>query len=111
MKRNVVLTACCSLLFATSLFGAKPLADDELSQKRQHREKLLQRARGRFDANHNGVLERDEKAAFKKWRKEHRAEMLAKFDTNKNGRLDSGEREAARAGIRAQKRARKLKSA
>jgi len=55
----------------------------------------------KYDANHNGVLDPEEKAAAKaEWeshRKEREAKMLERFDANHNGVLDPEEREAMKA--------------
>jgi len=55
----------------------------------------------KFDANHNGVLDPEEKAAAKaEWeshRKERQAKLLEKFDTNHNGTIDPEERQAMQA--------------
>ena len=59
----------------------------------------------RFDANHNGVLDPEEKQAaraeFKAKREqageERHAQVLAKFDANHNGTIDPEEREAMKA--------------
>jgi len=71
-------------------------------------EQLLEK----YDANHNGVLDPEEKAAARKdWqarREQARAKFLEKYDTNKNGKIDPEEREAIRAQHQA-KRAEMLK--
>jgi Ca2+-binding EF-hand superfamily protein len=55
----------------------------------------------KFDANHNGVLDPEEKAAAKaEWeahRAERQAKMLERFDANHNGTIDPEEREAMKA--------------
>ena len=55
----------------------------------------------KYDANHDGVLDPEEKAAAKAdWeahRKEREAKMLERFDTNHNGTIDPEEREAMKA--------------
>jgi Ca2+-binding EF-hand superfamily protein len=55
----------------------------------------------KYDANHNGVLDPEEKAAAKAdWeahRKEREAKMLERFDTNHNGKIDPEERQAMQA--------------
>jgi Ca2+-binding EF-hand superfamily protein len=52
----------------------------------------------KYDANHNGVLDPEEKEAAKKdWearRAEHQAKMLEKYDTNHNGKIDPEEQAA-----------------
>lgn len=53
-----------------------------------------------FDANKDGQLDEQEKAAMRaEWAKRHqerRAEMLEKFDANKDGQLDEQEKAAMR---------------
>jgi hypothetical protein len=55
----------------------------------------------KFDANHNGVLDPEEKAAAKAEWESHRqgrqAKMLERFDANHNGTIDPEEREAMKA--------------
>src|SRR5207237_8605995 len=55
----------------------------------------------KYDANHNGVLDPDEKAAMKKDWDAHRAarhaKLLEKYDTNHNGTIDPEERAAIKA--------------
>ncbi len=55
----------------------------------------------KYDANHNGVLDPEEKeAARKDWearRAAHQAKMLEKYDTNHNGTIDPEERAAIKA--------------
>ena len=59
----------------------------------------------KFDANHNGVLDPEEKQAaraeFKakreQGREQHQAAMLQKLDANHNGTIDPKEREAMKA--------------
>ena len=54
----------------------------------------------KFDANHNGVLDPEEKEAAKKEfqarREARRAETLKKYDTDGDGKLSDSEREALR---------------
>ncbi len=57
----------------------------------------------RFDANHDGVLDEQERAAARQAieahraeRERRRAEFLERFDTNGDGRLDEAERAALR---------------
>ena len=50
----------------------------------------------KFDTNHNGVLDPDEKEALKAAREKHREKMLAKFDTNGDGKLEPDEKAAAK---------------
>ena len=52
----------------------------------------------KFDTNHDGKLDENEKAAMKEqmrqMREKRREAMLARFDANKDGKLDDGERKA-----------------
>jgi Ca2+-binding EF-hand superfamily protein len=61
----------------------------------------------RYDANHNGVLDPEEKAAMQADRearhKEREARLLAKYDTNHNGVLDPEEKEAAKKDFQARR--------
>jgi hypothetical protein len=65
----------------------------------------------KYDANHNGVLDPEEKAAAKaEWeahRKEREAKMLERFDANHNGVLDPEEKEAAKKELQARREARR----
>jgi hypothetical protein len=54
----------------------------------------------RFDANKDGVLDPEEKAAAKAAFEQRRAEFVKRFDTNGDGKLDDTEREAARKEFR-----------
>ena len=63
------------------------------------RRRLLER----FDANHNGVLDPDERDAARQSSEQRRrdheermADMLRRFDADGNGTLDEAERAAAR---------------
>jgi Ca2+-binding EF-hand superfamily protein len=59
----------------------------------------------KYDANHNGVLDPEEKEAARKefrarreqGREQHQARLLEKFDTNHNGKIDPEERQAMQA--------------
>jgi Ca2+-binding EF-hand superfamily protein len=59
----------------------------------------------KFDANHNGVLDPEEKEAARKGfragreqgREQRQAKLLEKFDTNHNGTIDPEERQAMQA--------------
>jgi hypothetical protein len=68
----------------------------------------------KFDANHNGVLDPEEKAAAKaEWeshRKEREAKMLERFDANHNGVLDPEEKEAAKKEFQARREARRAET-
>jgi EF hand domain-containing protein len=59
----------------------------------------------KYDANHNGVLDPEEKEAARKefrarraqGREQHQARLLEKFDTNHNGKIDPEERQVMQA--------------
>ena len=51
----------------------------------------------KYDANHNGVLDADERTAFEKDRAARKAENLQKYDKNHDGKLDADERAAMKA--------------
>ncbi len=51
----------------------------------------------KYDTNHNGVLDADERAAFEKDRAARKAENLQKYDKNHDGKLDADERAAMKA--------------
>jgi Ca2+-binding EF-hand superfamily protein len=52
----------------------------------------------KYDTNHDGTLDANEKAAMREqmrqMREKRHAAMLARFDVNKDGKLDPGERKA-----------------
>ena len=50
----------------------------------------------KYDANKNGVLDPEEKAAFERDREARRAEFIKKFDTDGDGKLSDTERQAMR---------------
>jgi Ca2+-binding EF-hand superfamily protein len=50
----------------------------------------------KYDANKNGQLDADEKAAFERDREARREEFIKKFDTDGDGKLSEAEKEAAR---------------
>ena len=50
----------------------------------------------KYDANKNGQLDPDEKAAFERDREARREEFIKKFDTDGDGTLSEAEKEAAR---------------
>lgn len=50
----------------------------------------------KYDANKNGQLDPDEKAAFERDREARRAEFVKRFDTDGDGQLSEAEKEAAR---------------
>jgi len=50
----------------------------------------------KYDANKNGVLDPEEKAAFERDREARRAEFMKKFDTDGDGQLNDAEKTAMR---------------
>jgi len=50
----------------------------------------------KYDANKNGQLDPDEKAAFERDREARREEFVKRFDTDGDGKLSDAEKEAAR---------------
>jgi Ca2+-binding EF-hand superfamily protein len=56
----------------------------------------------RFDANHNGTIDPEEREAMKAQREARRAEMLKKYDADGDGKLSDSEREALRKDMREQ---------
>lgn len=72
-------------------------------------EHLLQGKHGqqildRFDANHDGVLDDEERARALEEFKARRQEMLKKFDTDGDGKLSPEERAAAREAMKGQRK-------
>ena len=51
----------------------------------------------KYDKNHDGVLDADERAAYDKDRAARKAERLQKYDKNHDGKLDESEKTAMRA--------------
>ncbi|PYQ55163.1 MAG: hypothetical protein DMF78_03140 [Acidobacteria bacterium] len=54
----------------------------------------------RYDTNHNGKIDPEERAAIKADREARRAEILKKYDTDGDGKLSPAEREAMRKDMR-----------
>jgi Ca2+-binding EF-hand superfamily protein len=75
--------------------------DDKGFGGRGHRHMDKAALLAKYDVNHNGVLDPEEKEAAKKdWearRAEHQAKMLEKYDTNHNGKIDPEEQAAIKA--------------
>src|SRR5215470_9132680 len=70
------------------------LADQDDAAPEGRKAEMLQK----YDTNHDGKLDANErqamKEAFRAKREQRRAEMLARFDTNKDGKLEPEERAA-----------------
>jgi len=95
MKIYSLAIASGLLLATASLLPAQDPGKHSEEQKDRHARILA-----RFDTNHNGVLDPDEKAAMEKFK----AERLAKYDKNGDGKLDQSEREAMKADRRAHRK-------
>jgi hypothetical protein len=87
------LLLSASLLIAPVLHAQDTGKNTIASERKAKREARLL---AKFDANHNGVLDPDERAALEKFEAERKAERIAKFDKNGNGKLDKSERAAMR---------------
>lgn len=61
----------------------------------------------KYDANKNGVLDPEEKAAMKKDRAAMKAERLKKYDKNGDGKLDETEKADMKAEKKADRKANK----
>ncbi len=75
---------------------------------RDHRAQRKAQILERFDANHDGQLDDQERGALKAQR---RAKLAQRFDTNGDGQLDRREKREAKVALRAQrmeKRARRF---
>ena len=65
-----------------------------------HGHQMWGRVLERYDANKNGRLDPEEKAAFERDREARHAEMLKRFDTDGDGKLSESERQAMREEFR-----------
>ncbi len=90
---SLFATAAISLALPNVLHAADP-ANPNAKCLGLRKERILKR----FDANNNGVLDPEEKAAAQKARAERRQKLLDRFDGNGDGVLDDTERQAAKAG-------------
>jgi Ca2+-binding EF-hand superfamily protein len=66
----------------------------------RHSPEMQGRMLEKYDANQNGQLDPDEKAAFERDREARRAEMLKRFDADGDGTLSESERQAMRDAFR-----------
>jgi hypothetical protein len=66
----------------------------------RHGREMHGRMLERYDANKNGQLDPDEKAAFDRDREVRRAEFMRRFDKDGDGKLSDSEREAMREEMR-----------
>ena len=78
---------------ATVPAAPTPASTDVSSRKAQHRQRMLQK----FDANGDGKLDANERAAMK----QAHAARIKPFDTNGDGKLDANEKAAMRASRKA----------
>jgi len=62
----------------------------------------------KYDANQNGQLDPEEKAAFERDREARHAEMLKRFDADGDGKLSESERDAMRQEFRKERGGRKF---
>ena len=67
-----------------------------------HREQRQAKVLEKFDTNHNGTIDPEERQAMQAQRESRRAEMLKKYDTDGDGKLSDSEREALRKDMREQ---------
>lgn len=97
MKLNkIILTAVLVSLPAAAMAEGKG-PDRERRNRGDMRERIL----NKFDADGNGELSAEERAAFKKARETKRAEMIKAYDTDGDGQLSKAERKAAMKAFRA----------
>ncbi len=78
---------------ATPSPGAAVNTSTPAEKKTTVRKDLLDK----YDKNHDGVLDADERAAFDKDRDARKTERLQKYDKNHDGKLDATELAAMRA--------------
>ncbi len=110
--RSTLITIAPGLL-ALALLAGPPARAEEAAK-----EKPLSKNQRQYDADHDGKLNDEEKAAAKAGAtakaKQTREENLAKYDANKNGKLDDDEKarkdadeQAAKAAAKAERDAKK----
>lgn len=103
---TIAIFAAASVAFGA---GGPGRQQDGKSARTEVRVRIIER----FDANRDGSLSADERAAAKEARAARRAEIRTKikatlverFDTNDDGKLDEAERAAARAQVKAKREA------
>lgn len=89
-----------ALLLSASLLTLPVLNAQETGKNQavpDRKAKNEARMLAKFDANHNGVLDPDERAAMEKFKAERKAQRLAKYDKNGDGKLEKSEKAAMRA--------------
>jgi hypothetical protein len=103
----VVATAAAGISIARADQGDEGMGGHRHGRRGPNQAQMLEK----YDANHNGVLDADEKAAAKAdWqanRAEREKKMLERFDANHNGVLDPEEKEAAHKEFQARSQARR----
>jgi Ca2+-binding EF-hand superfamily protein len=103
MKKKTMIAALVVATAAAGFTVARADQGDDKGSGGRHGRRGPDQAQllEKFDANHNGVLDPEEKAAAKaEWeahRKEREAKMLERFDANHNGTIDPEERQAMQA--------------
>ncbi len=110
MKNIIIAIAFASLpVFAQDAPQCPQQGDKPCAHKchRPHRGDMHKKMLEKFDANKDGQLDEQEKAAMKAEFEAHHAEMkqkmLEKFDANKDGQLDDQEKEAMKAEFEARR--------
>ena len=96
MKKNIIIAIVIGLTAAASVRAAETPQQPQAPQKKTVQQNIL----AKYDANHNGVLDPEEKAEMKKAADARKQERLARFDKNGDGKLDKAERRAARSAER-----------
>jgi EF hand len=99
MRFTMKMTALAALVASLGVTGVALANEGEGPSSGGRKAAIL----AKFDTNHDGKLDDNEKAAmreaFKEKRQERRAELVARFDTNKDGKLEPEERQAMRATL------------
>lgn len=97
------LSWCGATVLSLSLASGVALAQPPVpSAPAGHRAEIL----AKYDLNHDGTLEPDERAALRQDRRERfqarRAELLKQYDANQDGKLEPAERAQMRDALRKQ---------
>ena len=85
-----------AIMGAALIAGAGGLAANDKATGHEHGGWGQARILEKYDANKNGVLDPEEKAAFERDREARRAEFMKKFDTDGDGKLSDTEKQAMR---------------
>lgn len=103
MKKIQCLAACLGCVLSVTCLRAQtpvvPATADAAARKAKVHEHMLRK----YDVNHDGQLDANERAAMKA----DRAARLKQYDSNGDGKLDPTERAKMRADRKAMKRAAK----